>query len=360
MYLCSMARIGQKIVIAEDTQKALTTISRAHSADHRAVIRSKIILMLHAGHSYDLIKSELKVGREAIAKWKKRFIERGIEGLQDAARPGKPPKFNEADKARVIQKACSKPTGGYSTWSQRRIAHDLGMSQSTVQGILKSHDLKPHKVEYWCGKSTDPEFEKKMLNVVGLYMNPPENALVLSVDEKTQIQALDRSQPELPLRMGNPKRLTATYKRHGTVSLIAALSVHDGEVTAKTIERNNAVNFLKFLKKIYRKYPKKHLHIIADNLNVHKHKDVTNWINSKQRMTIHFTPTYSSWLNQIEIWFNILTKDVIKGAVWHSREQLVKQIINYVDTYNSERAKPFQWTYDGKKEISSVNIKSSH
>jgi transposase len=355
-----MARTGRKLKLNEDDYKTLVATSRAHSADHRAVMRSKIILMLHEENSYDSIKTELKVGREAIAKWKKRYLELGLDGLKDAPRPGKKPVYNEADKARVVQKACSKPDGGYSNWSQRRIAKEFGMSQSTVQNILKSHDLKPHKTEYWCGKSTDPEFEEKMLNVIGLYLNPPENALVLSVDEKTQIQALDRSQPELPLRSGNPKRLTATYKRHGTVSLIAALSVHDGEITANTIDKNNAKNFLKFLKKIYRKYPKKHLHVIADNLNVHKHKDVKEWIDSKPRITIHFTPTYSSWLNQIEIWFNILSKDVLKGAVWKSKEQLASQIIQYVETYNNERAKPFEWTYEGKTRNSSTNIKSLH
>ncbi len=343
-----MARTGRKLKLSDDDYKTLVATSRAHSADHRAVMRSKIILMLHSENSYDSIKAELKVGREAIAKWKKRYLDFGLDGLKDAPRPGKKPVYTEADRARVIQKACSKPEGGYANWSQRRIAKEFGMSQSTVQSILKSHDLKPHKTEYWCGKSTEPEFEEKMLNVVGLYMNPPENALVLSVDEKTQIQALDRSQPELPLRSGNPKRLTATYKRHGTVSLIAALSVHNGEITANTIEKNNAKNFLKFLKKIYQKYPKKHLHIIVDNLNVHKHKDVMEWISSKPRMTMHFTPTYSSWLNQVEIWFNILSKDVLKGAVWQSKEQLANQIIQYVETYNKERAKPFVWTYDGK------------
>ncbi len=356
MYFCCMARTGQKITLSDDGLKTLVTTSRAHSADHRAVVRSKIILMLHQGHSYDSVREDLKVGREAIAKWKKRFIRFGPQGLKDAPRPGKPAIFTEADRARVIQKACPKPEGGYSNWSQRRIAKELGMSQSTVQGILKSHGLKPHKVEYWCGKSTDPEFERKMLNVVGLYMNPPDNALVLSVDEKTQIQALDRSQAELPLTTGRPKRLTATYKRHGTVSLIAALSVHDGEITANTMQKNNAENFLRFLKRIYRKYPKKHLHVIVDNLNVHKHKDVIKWIDSKKRMTVHFTPTYSSWLNQIEIWFNILTKDVIKGAVWHSREHLASQMIKYVDTYNRERKKPFEWTYDGKKKTGKRKI----
>ena len=188
-----MARTGQKLQLDADDYRTLVTMSKAYSADYRAVMRSKIILMLNDGYSYDSIKAELKVGREAIAKWKKRFIQSGIDGLKDEPRPGKPTVYSEADKVRVIQKACSKPESGYSIWSQRRIAKEFGMSQSTVQGILKSHNLRPHKVDYWCGKSTDPEFEEKMLNVVGLYMNPPENALVLSVDEKTQIQALDRS-----------------------------------------------------------------------------------------------------------------------------------------------------------------------
>ena len=344
-----MARKGKKIELTTDEHNALVKASKAHSGDYRTVIRSTIILKLYDGKTYQEIQSELGVGKEARAKWKRRYLSSGIEGLKDAPRSGSPVKIGEDVKARVVQKACSKPKGGYNNWSQRRIAEEFGVSQYSVNKILKSHDLRPHKVEYWCGKSTDPNFEEKMLDVVGLYMNPPENALVISVDEKTQIQALDRSQPELPLRVGNPKRLTATYKRHGTVSLIAALAVHHGEITADTIDKNNAQNFLKFLKKIYKKYPEKHLHIIADNLNVHKQKDVKKWIDSKPRLTMHYTPTYSSWLNQIEIWFNILTKDVLKGAIWHSKDQLEKQILEYIETYNKERAKPFKWTYDGKK-----------
>lgn len=209
-------------------------------------------------------------------------------------------------------------------------------------------DLKPHKIEYWCGQSRDPEFEQKMINIVGLYMSPPENAIVICIDEKTQIQALDRTQPELPLRAGNPRRQTATYKRNGTVSLIAALAVHTGEVTAKTIESNNSENFLKFLKNLDRKYRNKKLHIIADNLSVHKNQDVKEWLNGKRKIKLHFTPTYSSWLNQVEIWFNILTKDVVKGSIWSSSGQLADQLMDYVKTYNKTRAKPFQWTYTGK------------
>ncbi len=206
----------------------------------------------------------------------------------------------------VIEKACSKPQGGYTICSQERIAQKIGFSQSKVFQILKQADLKPHKIEYWCGKPRDPEFEEKMINIVELYMNPPENAIVICVDEKTQIQALDSTQSELPLRTGNPKRQTARYKRNATVSLFAALAVHTGEVTAKTIKSNNVENFLTFLKGLDRKYTKKNLHVIANNLSIHKHKDVKEWLEGKKKkIHLHFTPTYSSWLIQVEIWFNI-------------------------------------------------------
>jgi putative transposase len=326
----------------------LGTISRSSKAERRMVERANIILLWHQGKSFVETQQRLNVSQMVVNKWRKRFLIQRMEGLTDAARSGKPSVYSAAQKAKVIQLATRKPKDGYTCWSQRRIATELGMSQGKVQQILKQADLKPHKVEYWCGKSTDIEFESKMLNIVGLYMNPPENALVLSVDEKTQIQALDRTQPLLPLKVGQPKRLTATYKRNGTVALLAALSVHKGEVTARTVDKNNAQNFLSFLKELYRKYPRKHLHVIVDNLTVHKHKIVAEWVGSKKRMTLHYTPTYSSWLNQIEIWFNILTKDVLKGAVWKSKKQLVSQLMEYVKTYNEHRAKPFKWTYTGK------------
>ena len=345
-----MARIGQKIELSKSDHQELITRSRSQRLDYRFVLRAKIILLCAENKTYDEIASTLNIGRAAVAKWKMRFLSNGLDGLKDLPRSGKPRIYTEADRVRVVQKACSKPQDGYSNWSQRRIAKELGMSQSKVHHILKENELKPHKVDYWCGKSTDPEFEQKMLNIVGLYIDPPENALVLCVDEKTQIQALDRTQPELPLRVGNPKRLTATYKRHGTVSLIAALAVHQGEIVAQSIPRNNAETFLKFLKKLDRRYTNKKLHIIVDNLSVHKSQIIKEWVNKKRKITLHFTPTYSSWLNQVEIWFNILTKDLLKGAVWHSKEQMVKQIIEYIDTYNKTRAKPFNWTYDGKKK----------
>jgi transposase len=343
-----MARIGQPIEVTQEERDELLTMSRSHKLEKRYSDRSMIILYSAEGKTLEQIIELTGKSRPVVNKWRQRFRELGLEGLKDAPRSGKPKTITPEQKAMVIEKACTKPEGGYTNWSQERIAKEVGISQAKVFQILKQADLKPHKIEYWCGKSRDPEFEQKMINIVGLYMNPPENALVICVDEKTQIQALDRTQPELPLRSGNPRRQTATYKRNGTVSLIAALAVHTGEITAKTMKSNNAENFLKFLKSLDRKYRNKKLHIITDNLSIHKHKDVKQWIEGKRKITLHFTPTYSSWLNQIEIWFNILTKDVVKGGIWKSSEQLASQLMEYVVTYNETRAKPFQWTYTGE------------
>lgn len=343
-----MARIGNPIELTMEQREELLTMSRSLKLEKRYVERAEIILCSDQGMQLDEIIKITGLSRPVVNKWRQRFRQKGIAGLKDAERSGKPKTITPEQKALVIEKACTKPEGGYTNWSQKRIAKEIGISQSKVFQILKQADLKPHKIEYWCGRPRDPEFEQKMINIVGLYLSPPENAIVICVDEKTQIQALDRTQPELPLRTGNPRRQTATYKRNGTVSLIAALAVHSGEVTAKTIKSNTAENFLKFLKSLDRKYRNKKLHVIADNLSIHKHKDVKEWLENKRKIQLHFTPTYSSWLNQVEIWFNILTKDVVKGGIWQSSEQLADQLMEYVKTYNSTRAKPFKWTYTGE------------
>lgn len=342
-----MGRIGQKILLNDSDRLELLVMSRSSKLEHRYVQRAKIILLSNEGKTYEEIQQQLQITSIVVAKWRIRYLKDGLKGLRDKPRSGKPSKYTEYDKKRVIQLACSKPKNGYTKWTQRRIATNIGMSQGKVQTILAESELRPHKTHYWCGKSTDPEFETKMIDVIGLYLNPPDKAIVLSVDEKTQIQALDRTQPELPMRTGQVRRLTNTYKRHGTVSLLAALSVHIGEITAKTVEKNNHKTFLSFLKHLYRKYPRKQLHIIVDNLSVHKHEKVKKWIDSKKRITMHYTPTYSSWLNQIEIWFGIFTRDVLKDGVWHSKKQLIRQIMEYIETYNKSRLKPFNWTYAG-------------
>jgi putative transposase len=342
-----MARIAKPIEVTVAEKEQLLTMSRSLKLEKRYVERAEIILLSEKDLPMNDIVEQTRLSKPVVNKWRQRFREHGIDGLKDAPRSGKPRTVTPEQQAMVIDKACSKPEGGYTNWSQQRIADEVGISQSKVFQILKQADLKPHKIEYWCGKPKDPEFEEKMTKIVGLYMSPPENAFVICVDEKTQIQALDRTQPELPLKAGNPKRQTATYKRNGTVSLIAALAVHSGEITAKTMESNNAENFLKFLKTLDRKYRNKKLHIIADNLSIHKHKDVKKWLAGKRKIHLHFTPTYSSWLNQVEIWFNILTKDVVKGGIWQSSEQLASQLMEYINTYNETRTKPFRWTYTG-------------
>ncbi len=343
-----MARISKPFSASAEEREELLLISRSLKLEKRYVDRAKVIVLSLEGKSLDQIMVATQMSRTGVNKWRNRYREKGIIGLKDAPRPGKKKVVTAQQRAMVIELATSKPDGGYTNWSQKRIGEQVGISQSLVSKILKEADLKPHKIKYWCGKSPDPEFEEKMLNIVGLYMNPPENALVICVDEKTQIQALDRSQPELPLRTGQPKRHTATYKRNGTIALIAALAVHSGEITGQTVDSNNSANFLKFLKKLDRTYRNKTLHIIVDNLSVHKNKAVQQWISRKRKFKIHFTPTYSSWLNQIEIWFNIMSKDVLKGGIWKSTDQLAQQLIAYIDTYNATRAKPFNWTYTGK------------
>jgi len=342
-----MARIPQPLTATAEQHEALLVMNRSLKIEKRYSQRALVILLSLQNKNLQEIISSTGMSRPVVNKWRQRFRQHGLDGLKDAARSGKPSVISAKQKAMVIQKACEKPAGGYTNWSQQRIAEQVGISQSKVHQILKKADLKPHKTDYWCGKSPDPEFESKMVNIVGLYMDPPENAIVLCVDEKTQIQALDRTQPVLPLKENAPKRLTATYKRNGTIALIAALAVHSGEITAKTVKNNNADNFLAFLKKLDRTYRNKTLHIVVDNLSVHKNQKVKDWLSGKRKIKIHFTPTYSSWLNQVEIWFNILTKDVLRGGVWKSVEQLSSQLIEYIQTYNQTRAKPFAWTYSG-------------
>ncbi len=346
-----MARTPEAINCSEADRQELLVMSRSHKLDNRYVLRSRIILLSLEGKTLDDIEQATGASRMIINKWRKRFRAQGIAGLRDAPRSGKPPRLTAADQARVIQKACEKPAQGYTTWSQRRIAEQTGMSQSRVHQILKAAALKPHKVEYWCGNSPDPEFEAKMLNIVGLYINPPLNALVLCVDEKSQMQALDRRQPELPMRPGSAKRQTATYRRNGTVSLIASLAVHSGEIIGKPIKGNNKENFLSFLKKLDRAYTNTTLHIIVDNYHTHKHATVQAWLSKKRKIHLHYTPTYASWLNQVEIWFGMLQRDVIKGGIWQSTSQMTQQIMHYIKTYNQTRAKPFQWTYSGNKIV---------
>lgn len=345
-----MARGKAPEIRLEDEDRAeLERLVGAHSSERRLVDRARVVLMSADGSAVPAICERTGMSQKSVSKWRGRFAEAGIDGLRDAQRPGRPRIYDASARIAVTALACAKPEDGSTNWSVRSLSRKSGIPPTTVHRFLADDVLKPHKVEQWCGKSPDPEFDAKQADIIGLYLNPPEGALVLSVDEKSQIQALDRSQPELPMRSGNPRRQTATYKRNGTTCLQAALAVHHGSVDARCVDSNNHASFLAFLKHLYRKYPRVELHVIVDNLAVHKHKDVKEWVSKRKRLTLHFTPTYASWLNQIEIWFNILTKDVVKGGIWQSKQQLVDQLMLYVRSYNADRAKPFTWTYTGKE-----------
>lgn len=328
----------------------LLSNSRMQRGERRIALRSQIILDWIDGLTYKESAARNRVSEVVISKWRRRFSTNKLMGLIDQPRSGKPLSISLDQRNQVVHLACQTTQSGTQAYSQHEIASKVGISQSHVSNILREHKLKPHKTEYWCGKSPDPLFEQKMIDIVGLYLNPPENALVLSVDEKTQIQALDRTQPQLPMREGQPRRLTNTYKRHGTVNLLAALAVQTGEVTARNVDANNSENFLKFLKFLNRKYRHVQLHIVLDNLSVHKNQKIKDWLKNRRKIHLHFTPTYSSWLNQIEIWFSIMSRDILKDGVWHSKQELVSQIMDYIKGYNQTKAKPFQWSY-GKQYL---------
>lgn len=337
-----------QVVLTPEQSATLKMWAGSGKTEQRMALRARVILLAAKGLGLMEIAGEVGLSFRICLKWRKRFLANGLEGLTDKPGRGRPLSISPEERVSVVALACTTPPDGSTRWSVRKLAEATGHSKSAVQKILAEGAIKPHKTKYWCGKSPDPEFAEKQAAIIGLYMNPPENALVLSVDEKSQIQALDRTQPLLPMRPGTPKRLTATYKRNGTTCLLAALAVHAGTVEGRCVESSNHEEFLKFLKSLYRKFPGKHLHVIVDNLAVHKHQKVMDWIGSKRRMTLHFTPTYSSWLNQVEIWFNIFSRDVLKDGVWRSKQQLVGQIMEYIKNYNELWAKPFNWTYTGK------------
>lgn len=337
-----------RIKLTTEEKQTLTMWSKAGTTQQRLAQRARVILASAQGLDLREVVRQSGLSRQNCSKWRARFEAERLPGLQDRARSGRSMTISPELRLKVTALACTKPRDGSNAWTLRKLERALGVSNASIYRILNEGRLKPHKMEYWCGKSPDPEFETKQAAILGLYLDPPDNALVLSVDEKTSIQALDRTQPMLPLEPDRPRRQTATYTRHGTTCLLASLAVHSGEVAGRCVDRNTHQEFLGFLKFLYRKYPGKHLHIIMDNLTTHKHREVTAWAAKRRRLTIYFTPTYASWLNQVEIWFNIFSRDVIRGGIWHSKKELVNQIMLYIKKYTEERAHPFKWTYTGK------------
>src|SRR6476660_930102 len=308
------------------------------------VFRARLILALAAGKSYREIESGMQTSAATIARWRVRFERDGLAGLEGRHRGSRPRTATAAVQARVVRRVQQKPNDGSTHWSCRKLAQELGLSKSTVQRILTQAHLKPHRLERYLA-SDDPDFESKAADIIGLYLDPPQHAAVFCVDEKTAIQALDRLDPVLPLSPGRAERHGFEYYRHGTLSLYAALDVKTGKVQGKTAKRHTSAEFVAFLEQVVSGCkPHQEIHIILDNLSAHKTNQVEEFLKRNPNAELHFTPTYSSWLNQVEIWFARLGREVIARGIFTSVQDLSRKLMRYIRAY-SITARPFKWKY---------------
>ena len=340
--LSSMAnRPAPPLSVDESDLEALRALARAGTTEQRLAQRAQIVLRAAVGTPNRTIAADLDVSPMTVLLWRAKFEREGLAGLADEARPGRPPTYSRADRDRVIALTLEPPPAGTTHWSVRRLAERLAMSETTVWRIWRSAGLKPHRTETF-KFSTDPALEAKVRDVVGLYLDPPAGAIVLSVDEKTQIQALDRTQPMLPMKPGQVERHTHDYERHGTTCLFAALEVGTGRVTTDTRDRHTGPDFLAFMRRVARAYPGGELHVVLDNVSTHTTPEVRAWLERHPRITFHFTPTSASWMNQIETWFGILTRQAIRRGSFSSVKELIAMIDAFTRAWN-EGSSPFAW-----------------
>ena len=315
--------------------------------------RARIVLECESGKPNTQVAEEMSLTRETVGKWRRRFLEKRIDGLFDEPRPGAPRKISDDDVERVIALTLESTPPNATHWSTRSMADASGMSQTAVQRIWRAFALQPHRTETF-KLSRDPLFIEKVRDVVGLYLSPPERAIVLCVDEKSQIQALDRTQPLLPMRPGQAERRTHDYVRHGTTSLFAALNVASGEVLEKCYRRHRSVEFRKFLDVIDRDVPSDlEVHLVLDNYNTHKTALIHSWLAKRPRFHLHFTPTSASWLNQVERWFALITEKQIRRGTYASTKELETAIHSWVEAYN-ESPKPFIWTKSADQILENI------
>ncbi len=322
----------------------LTQTARSRTGRAEDARRARLILMLAEGDSWDEVCDKLDCARGFIARWRKRFLDERLAGMYSRHRGQTTKRRTPQLEARILKATQKGPTDGSTHWSTRRLAETLGISHMMVARVWKKHGLKPHRLEgYIC--SNDPDFERKAADIIGLYVNPPAHAAVFCVDEKTAIQALDRKDPVLPLSPGRAERHGFEYYRHGTLSLYAAFNTSSGEVLGKTAARHTSAEFVAFLGDIVANQPdQKEIHVICDNLSAHKTKKVDAFLDEHPMVRIHFTPTYSSWLNQVELWFGKIQRDVITRGVFTSVADLRRKLMRYIRYYN-KKPKTVKWKY---------------
>ncbi len=337
-------RLARPVVLTPDQHELLQSRARARSASARSVERARIVLMAAAGLQDQQIAATLRITPEKASRWRNRFLEGGIAALEkDAPRPGRTPTITTTKVQEVIRRTTQEKPDNATHWSTRMMAKAVGLSEKSVRRIWHKHGLKPHLARTF-KVSNDVHFVEKLEAIIGLYVNPPEHAIVLCADEKSQIQALDRTQPGLPLKKGRCGTMTHDYKRNGTATLFAAMNTLDGTVISMCDDRHRHQEWLKFLRVIDQVTPKeKSIHLIADNYATHKHPKVQKWLSRHRRFHVHFTPTSSSWLNMVERFFRDLTQNRLRRGVFHDIEELIMAIEDYIDKHN-KNPKPFVWT----------------
>jgi transposase/transposase-like protein len=340
--------------IAEEQRSVLEKLACSRTAPHRDVQRARVLLMASEGLANTRIASEVGVAPMTVKAWRQRFSEDGLKGFS-AVRPGRgrKPSIPAGKVEEIVRLTLQETPPGETHWSCRSMAARAGVSPATVQRIWSARGLQPHRVQTF-KLSNDPRFEEKLVDVVGLYLNPPESAIVLCMDEKSQIQALDRTQPSLPIKRGRAGTMTHDYKRNGTTTLFAALDVLTGSVIGQCLPRHRHVELLKFLRTIDREVPKRlRVHLILDNYATHNHPNVRYWLAQHPRFELHFTPTSSSWLNMVEIFFSQLTDKAIRRGIFHSVPALIDAIETYLAAHN-ENPEPFQWSATAEQILEKV------
>lgn len=337
-------RVGRAVVLSSEQREMLESRARARSAAARSVERARIVLLAAAGMQDKQIAAELRIMPEKAARWRNRFLDGGLAALEkDAPRPGRTPTITPAKIQEVIRKTTQEKPSNATHWSTRSMAQAAGLSEKSVRRIWHKHGLKPHLARTF-KVSNDPRFAEKLEAIIGLYLNPPEHAIVLCADEKSQIQALDRTQPGLPLKKGRCGTMTHDYKRNGTATLFAAMSTLHGTVISMCEDRHRHQEWLKFLRVIDDVTPSdKELHVIADNYATHKHPKVQKWLARHPRFHMYFTPTSSSWLNMVERFFRDLTEQRLRRGIFRDVEELIMAIRDYIHKHN-DNPKPFVWT----------------
>lgn len=343
------------IMLDDKTRAELERRVRAGTCPQREAKRARVILLAADGVSSRRISIEVGMHESHVAMWPQRFLAEGLEGLGDAGRSGRPATYGHDDRVKMAALACLQrdPDDPVATWTYEELAeechrHGIAVSVSQLWRILDDLDLKPHKVKGWLNRRDDPEFWDRVQDVCGLYLNGPEDAIVVSVDEKTGIQAKERVVATASPAPGRHARYEFEYRRHGTASLLAAMDVHSGEVLATDIDRNNSLTFIDFLDEIDRNVaPALQIHLVMDNGSSHTSKETRKWLAAHPRFVAHYTPKHASWVNMVELFFSIVTRKVLKRGNFCSRDDLVSKLMRFITGYN-ETAKPFAWTYSGQ------------